>query len=120
MPKPFTPSSSSAGSPPLTSNHSNGENQRLVFQPETISVRQTWGTYSFALLLAGLFSFILFIGFGNGHEIIWPVVVIGGLLELIPLAIIVNRLLQRRNLPVFDSLNKQFYPQGTRHPESAV
>ncbi|MBR5078448.1 MAG: DUF3592 domain-containing protein [Victivallales bacterium] len=118
MPKPFTPSSSSAGSPPLTRNHSNGENQRLVFQPETISVRQTWGTYSFALLLAGLFICILFIG--TEGRIKWPLIIIGSLLELIPLAIIVNRLLQRRNLPVFDSLNKQFYPQGTRHPESAV
>ena len=118
MPIPFKPSSPSAGSPPLTRNHSNGENQRLVFQPETISVHQTWGTYSFALLLTGLFICILFIG--TEGRINWPLIIIASLLELIPLALIVNRLLQRRNLPVFDSLNKQFYPQGTRHPETAV
>ena len=118
MPKPFTPSSSSAGSKPLSNTHSNGDNKRLVFQPETVSVRQTWGSYKFALLLAAFFILILFIG--TESRINWPLVIIVSLLELIPLAIIVNRLLKRRSLPVFDSLNKQFYPQGTNHPESAV
>ncbi|MBR5840909.1 MAG: hypothetical protein IKZ84_20395, partial [Victivallales bacterium] len=120
MPKPFTPSSPPAGSSPLTRNHSNGENKRLVFQPETISVRQTWGSYITALVLAVFFSFILFIGFEADHTIIWPLVILGSLLELIPLAIIVNCLLKRRSLPVFDSINKLFYPQGTSHPEAAV
>ena len=120
MPIPFKPSSPSADTPPLTSNHSNGENKRLVFQPETISVRQTWGSYITALVLAVFFSFILFIGFEADRTIIWPLVILGSLLELIPLAIIVNCLLKRRTLPVFDSLNKLFYPQGTSHPESAV
>lgn len=120
MPKPFTTSSASAGNGPLTSNHSSGENKRLVFQPETISVHQTWGIFITAFVIAAFFSIILFIGFEAERKIIWPLVIVGSLLELIPIATIVNCLLKRRSLPVFDSINKLFYPQGTRHPEAAV
>ncbi|MBR4371835.1 MAG: DUF3592 domain-containing protein [Victivallales bacterium] len=49
-----------------------------------------------------------------------PFLVLGSILELIALTCIIYCLFNTRNLPVFDTLNRTFYPQGRHHAESAV
>ncbi|MBR4900434.1 MAG: DUF3592 domain-containing protein [Victivallales bacterium] len=49
-----------------------------------------------------------------------PFLILGSILELIALTCIIYCLFNTRNLPVFDTLNGRFYPQGRRHAESAV
>jgi len=120
MPKPFTPSSASAGNGPLTRNHANGETKQLVFSPNDIAVRYSWKLYLTILFFVVFFCMIMIIPSIMEQTIDWPMVIIGCLFELIPVAIFVSCLLKMRKLPVFDTLNGMFYPQGRRHAESAV
>ncbi|MBO7534433.1 MAG: DUF3592 domain-containing protein [Victivallales bacterium] len=120
MPKPFTPSSASAGNGPLTRNYANGETKQLVFSPNDIAVRYSWKLYLAILFFVVFFCMIMIIPSIAERTIVWPAVVIGCLFELIPVAIFVSCLLKMRKLPVFDTLNGMFYPQGRRHAESAI
>ena len=105
----------------LSNGKANYQTKHLVFRRDAIAVRYTWTTYSllaiFALLFVFPFTFFLNTGFQFG---LLPIIFFCGLAELIFLACFIYCLFNTRNLPVFDTLNGKFYPQGRRHAESAV
>lgn len=105
----------------LSNGKANYQTKHLVFRRDTIAVRYTWTTYSllaiFALLFVFPFTFFLNTGFQFG---LLPILIFCGLAELIILSCFIYCLFNTRNLPVFDTLNGKFYPQGRHHAESAV
>jgi len=105
----------------LSNGKANYQTKHLVFCRDAIAVRYTWTTYSllaiFALLFVFPFTFFLNTGFQFG---LLPILIFCGLAELIIFSCFIYCLFNTRNLPVFDTLNGKFYPQGRSHAESAV
>ena len=124
MPIPFKPSSSiptpSAEKKHLSKNLSSTQTKRLVFRRDDIIVRYTLRFFFGLLAFAMISSVPIIIALLDFEIFAIPFLILGSILELIALTCIIYCLFNTRNLPVFDTLNRTFYPQGRRHAESAV
>ncbi len=123
MPIPFKPSSTPTPSTEkkhLSKNLSSTQTKRLVFRRDDVIVRYTLRFFFGLLVFAMISSVPIIIALLDFEIFAIPFLILGSILELIALTCIIYCLFNTRNLPVFDTLNGRFYPQGRRHAESAV
>lgn len=123
MPIPFKPSSTPTHSTEkkhLSKNLSSTQTKRLVFRRDDVIVRYTLRFFFGLLVFAMISSVPIIIALLDFEIFAIPFLILGSILELIALTCIIYCLFNTRNLPVFDTLNGRFYPQGRRHAESAV
>ena len=123
MPIPFKPSSTPTPSTEkkhLSKNLSSTQTKRLVFRRDDVIVRYTLRFFFGLLVFAMISSVPIIIALLDFDFFAIPFLILGSIFELIALTCIIFCLFNTRNLPVFDTLNGRFYPQGRRHAESAV
>ena len=104
----------------LSKNLSSTQTKRLVFRRDDVIVRYTLRFFFGLLVFAMISSVPIIIALLDFEIFAIPFLILGSILELIALTCIIYCLFNTRNLPVFDTLNGRFYPQGRRHAESAV
>ena len=123
MPIPFKPSSTPTPSTEkkhLSKNLSSTQTKRLVFRRDDVIVRYTLRFFFGLLVFAMISSVPIIIALLHFDIFAVPLLILGSIFELIALTCIIYCLFNTRKLPVFDTLNGKFYPQGRRHAESAV
>ena len=123
MPIPFKPSSTPTPSTEkkhLSKNLSSTQTKRLVFRRDDVIVRYTLRFFFGLLVFAMISSVPIILALLHFDIFAVPLLILGSIFELIALTCIIYCLFNTRKLPVFDTLNGRFYPQGRRHAESAV
>ncbi len=104
----------------LSKNLSSTQTKRLVFRRDDVIVRYTLRFFFGLLVFAMISSVPIIIALLHFDIFAVPLLILGSIFELIALTCIIYCLFNTRKLPVFDTLNGRFYPQGRRHAESAV